>query len=181
MKPICIQLAAILLAASCGLFFSSCCKDDDEKASRRDHVEVNGKSYIIVPNFYGGCTWDEDAEEGAFCVPILRIMGKTTDCLFYEFQFESSRIPQVGDDFSKMSLALDCFDNPKDLSRYKYYDYDDDSEYEYVSGTAVVTEVDKSENDMTIKFNNLIFECGVSSYTFNGEVTIKFDFYSSYY
>ena len=71
-----------------------------------------------------------------------------------------------GDDFSKKSLELMA----QDESDACY------TTLTYKSGSAKVVSIDKSKDDMTIKFDNLKMAGGEYSYTFNGTVTVDFNF-----
>lgn len=46
----------------------------------------------------------------------------------------------------------------------------------YKSGSAKIVSIDKSKNDMTIKFDNLKMAGSEYSYTFNGTATVDFNF-----
>ena len=77
-----------------------------------------------------------------------------------------SEKPKVGDDFSKKSLELWA----QDESDACY------TTLTYKSGSAKVVSIDKSKDDMTIKFDNLKMAGGEYSYTFNGTATVDFNF-----
>lgn len=99
-------------------------------------------------------------------VGVFNQVGNTKDSWFYQFSYTDSEKPKVGDDFSKKSLELWA----QDESDACY------TTLTYKSGSAKVVSIDKSKDDMTIKFDNLKMAGGEYSYTFNGTATVDFNF-----
>lgn len=140
--------------------------DDDDNPSSSNTIQINGKSYEINPYVVQEGSFDAENGEGEFSVGVFNQVGNTKDSWFYQFSYTDSEKPKVSDDFSKKSLELWAQD-------------DSDAWYTtltYKSGSAKVVSIDKSKDDMTIKFDNLKMAGGEYSYTFNGTATVNFNF-----
>ena len=77
--------------------------------------------------------------------------------------------PRVGLDISKIQFSL----NGELLWFFSLLD-DDDKECDYISGSLVISAIDKSRQSMTLKFNDLKMSDGRVSYTFNGTIKLPF-------
>ena len=130
--------------------------DSDNNPPSSNTIQINGKSFEI----------DAKDGKGEFTVSVFNQVGNTKDCWFYQFSYTDSSEPKVGDDFSKKSLELMA----QDESDACY------TTLTYKSGSAKVVSIDKSKDDMTIKFDNLKMVGGEYSYTFNGTATVDFNF-----
>ena len=140
--------------------------DDDNNSSSSKTIQINGKSYEIDPYFVQEGSFDAEDGKGEFSVGVFNQVGNTKDSWFYQFSYMDSEKPKVGDDFSKKSLELMAQD-------------DSDACYTtltYKSGSAKVVSIDKSKDNMTIKFDNLKMAGGEYSYTFTGTATVDFNF-----
>lgn len=140
--------------------------DDDDNPSSSNIIQINGKSYEINPYVVQEGSFDAENGEGEFSVGVFNQVGNTKDSWFYQFSYTDSEKPKVGDDFSKKSLELWA----QDESDACY------TTLTYKSGSAKVVSIDKSKDDMTIKFDNLKMAGGEYSYTFNGTATVDFNF-----
>ena len=96
---------------------------------------------------------------------VFNQVGNVKDGWCYQFFYTDTTEPKVGDDFSKKSLKLWALDESEAVSPLTYK-----------SGSAKVVSIDKSNDEMTIKFDNLEMASGKYSYTFNGTATVAFDF-----
>ena len=74
-------------------------------------------------------------------------------------------------DFAEMDLALTPLIEEEEGS---IIDLEDS--FKYVSGTAVVTNTNPSESEITVNFDNLRMSNGSSSYTFKGTATLMFEY-----
>lgn len=140
--------------------------DDDDNLSSSNTIQINGKSYELDTYVVQEGSFDAEAGKGEFTVGVFNQVGNTKDCWYYQFSYTDSTKPKVGDDFSKKALELMAQD-------------DSDAWYTtltYKSGSAKVVSIDKSKDDMTIKFDNLKMAGGEYSYTFNGTATVDFNF-----
>lgn len=140
--------------------------DDDDNPSSSKTIQINGKSYELGLNLVQEGNFDAEEGKGEFTVGIFNQVGNTKDCWYYQFSYTDSAEPKVGDDFSKKSLELMA----QDESDACY------TTLTYKSGSAKVISIDKSNDDMTIKFDNLKMAGGEYSYTFNGTATVDFNF-----
>ena len=144
----------------------SCGSDDnDNNSSSSNTIQINGKSYELDLNVVQEGSFDAEDGKGEFTVSVFNQVGNTKDCWYYQFSYTDSTEPKVGDDFSKKSLELMA----QDESDACY------TTLTYKSGSAKVISIDKSKDDMTIKFDNLKM-AGCCSYTFNGTATVDFNF-----
>lgn len=95
---------------------------------------------------------------------------------FFTFSFNSESQPQIGDDFAqkdlRLSVAFSHLFDEFDVSQ----DEDPWDEIACTGGSAKIVGIDKSKEKMTIKFNNLKMGRGKHSYTFNGTVSVDFNF-----
>lgn len=153
--------------ATMSVALTACGDDDDEPdgGSKGDStLIVNGKSYKVFPSsdLWGISGWSESEQGGNFYVQL----EDDNDTLF-EFWYDSAKMPANGDDFSKMSLKMS----------YDQIGYPD---YQYVSGTAKITNVSGNGKDryVTINFDNLKMSDGSQSFTFKGSVKMRFVDYS---
>ena len=140
--------------------------DDDDNPSSSNTIQINGKSYELDTYVVQEGSFDAEAGKGEFTVGVFNQVGNTKDCWFYQFSYTDSTEPKVGDDFSKKALELMA----QDESDACY------TTLTYKSGSAKVVSIDKSKDDMTIKFDNLKMAGGEYSYTFNGTATVDFNF-----
>lgn len=147
-----------------GLF--SCSKDDTEEGSK-DVITINGEEYRMSRVFGMSGSWNDMFENaGEFSVCVLEDVGPETDVLYYTFYFESTKMPAVDDDFSKMSLTLIPGDG-------KGHGLD---EFTYKSGSAKIISTDREKGRMTIDFDNLKMEFEGDTYTFDGTNWVDFNF-----
>ena len=150
-------------------FALSSCGGDDDSANNppsSNTIQINGKSFEIDANVVQEGSFDAEDGKGEFTVSVFNQVGNTKDCWFYQFSYIDSSEPKIGDDFSKKSLELMA----QDESDACY------TTLTYKSGSAKVVSIDKSKDDMTIKFDNLKMAGGEYSYTFNGTATVDFNF-----
>ena len=165
MKKYLFLFMAMLMSVSALTLASCSSDDDDDNPSSSNTIQINGKSYELDTYVVQEGSFDAEAGKGEFTVGVFNQVGNTKDCWFYQFSYTDSTKPKVGDDFSKKSLELMAQD-------------DSDAWYTtltYKSGSAKVISIDKSKDDMTIKFDNLKM-AGCCSYTFNGTATVDFNF-----
>lgn len=168
-------------------FFSlsliSCGGDDEDDLSNVPNnsdwsggdIEINGVKYktTLAVVFEGSINPIGFGERGMFSVTVLNKVGNTTDCWYEVFTFSQSRMPKEGDDFADMSLALTPFDELNGIKSI----IDLNEAFEYVSGSAQVVKMDKGHDKMTVRFDKLKMSNGDFNYTFNGTVTVDFNFY----
>lgn len=140
--------------------------DDDNNSSSSKTIQINGKSYELDSNFVQEGSFDAEDGTGEFTVGVFNQVGNTKDAWFYQFSYTDTTEPKVGDDFSKKSLELMAQDESDACL----------TTLTYKSGSAKVVSIDKSKDDMTIKFDNLKMASGEYSYTFNGTATVDFNF-----
>ena len=168
MKKYLFLLIAMLMSVS-AFTLVGCSSDDDDdndNPSSSNTIQINGKSYELDTYVVQEGSFDAEAGKGEFTVEVFNQVGNTKDCWFYQFSYTDSTKPKVGDDFSKKALELMAQD-------------DSDAWYTtltYKSGSAKVVSIDKSKDDMTIKFDNLKMAGVEYSYTFNGTATVDFNF-----
>ena len=168
MKKYLFLLIAMLMSVS-AFTLVGCSSDDDDdndNPSSSNTIQINGKSYELDTYVVQEGSFDAEAGKGEFTVGAFNQVGNTKDCWFYQFSYTDSTEPKVGDDFSKKSLELMA----QDESNACY------TTLTYKSGSAKVISIDKSKDDMTIKFDNLKMAGGEYSYTFNGTATVDFNF-----
>lgn len=165
MKKYLFLFMAMLMSVS-AFTLVGCSSDDDDDNSSSNTIQINGKSYELDTYVVQEGSFDAEVGKGEFTVGVFNQVGNTKDCWFYQFSYTDSTKPKVGDDFSKKALELMAMD-------------DSDAWYTtltYKSGSAKVVSIDKSKDDMTIKFDNLKMAGGEYSYTFNGTATVDFNF-----
>lgn len=165
-----LYLVMMALMATMTFALTSCGSDDEDEADflGRGKIEINGVTYRTGSVEYMGSmnSWDGTS---IFCVTVDREEYIDTYVVdYYYFRFESDTKPRTGDDFSKMKLTLDPW-NDSDFSSSDEY-------FTYRSGTAKVISADTARGEMTIAFNKLTMTKGSDSYTFNGTVTVPFEF-----
>lgn len=164
MKKYLFLFIAMLMSVSA--FTLASCSSDDDNPSSSNTIQINGKSYELDTYVVQEGSFDAEAGKGEFTVGVFNQVGNTKDCWFYQFSYTDSTKPKVGDDFSKKALELMALD-------------ESDACYTtltYKSGSAKIVSIDKSKDDMTIKFDNLKMAGGEYSYTFNGTATVDFNF-----
>ena len=156
----------LALLALMPLALISCGDDDDDNNSPSKTIQINGKSYELDPYVVSEGSFDAEDGTGEFAVGVFNQVGNTKDAWFYQFSYTDTDEPKVGDDFSKKSLELMAQDESDACL----------TTLTYKSGSAKVVSIDKSKDDMTIKFDNLKMAGGEYSYTFNGTATVDFNF-----
>lgn len=174
------HLSFILLAVftAFSLAFVSCGGGDDEPSdptngnqSSKEKIEIDGVSYE-VSNDLTFVMWNEPSlgsvinlnvrKSGAWSQYVFGFVAWTGD--WYEGKYCE---PKVGMDISKLGIDGDDYLPEMKLSLID----DDEIEYEYVSGSLVITAL--SKKTITLKFSNLKMSDGKgTTHTFNG--TIKF-------
>ena len=160
-------LMALLALMMPLVFFTGCSSDDDgDSPSAGKTIQINGKTYELNPYIVQEGSFDSEDGTGEFSVGVFNKVGNSKDDWYYQFSYTDSSEPKVGDDFSKKSLELMA----QDESDACY------TTLTYKSGSAKIVSIDKSNDDMTIKFDNLKMAGGEYSYTFNGTATVDFNF-----
>ena len=150
----------------------ACSDDDDDQTNNngRNTIEINGVSYnLSVFSFMGN--WNETLRKGDFTVAVDNESNGVIYVDYYTFSYHNAMCPQVGDDFAEMDLALTPLIEKEEGS---IIDLEDS--FKYVSGTAVVTNTNPRESEITVNFDNLKMSNGNSSYTFNGTATLMFKY-----
>lgn len=172
-----LSLFAFAMVAVFSLAFVSCGDDDEdddyEPSVKGSQLVINGKTYNVSYDYQVGVMWLEPPLGSViqFCT------GKDgmVNCdKIYTFGFvawdgEKSIEPRVGLDISKIEFSL----NGELLWNFTLTD-DDDNECDYVSGSLVIVAIDKSQESMILKFNDLKMSNGRISYTFNGTIKLPF-------
>lgn len=150
----------------------ACSDDDDDQTNNngRNTIEINGVSYnLSVFSFMGN--WNETLRKGDFTVAVDNESNGVIYVDYYTFSYHNATCPQVGDDFAEMDLALTPLIEKEEGS---IIDLEDS--FKYVSGTAVITNTNPRESEITVNFDNLKMSNGNSSYTFNGTATLMFKY-----
>ena len=170
------HLSYILLAvfAAFSLALVSCGGGDDEPSgdqSSKERIEIDGVPYELS-NSAKFVIWNEPplgsaislyaGKDGVwrnYTFGFVAWKGDLNDGKYYE--------PKVGIDISELGIDGDDYFSEMKLSLID----DDEVEYEYVSGSLVITALSKST--ITLRFSNLKMSDGKgTAHTFNG--TIKF-------
>lgn len=161
------------------LFFTSCGDDDDDDDSlsqKNEVINVNGKDYETTFFMTQEGFFNPNNNEGEFSITYFTKEGSTKTVYFFTFSFNSESQPQIGDDFAqkdlRLSVAFSHFFDEFDVSQ----DEDPWDEIACTGGSAKIVGIDKSKEKMTIKFNNLKMGRGKHSYTFNGTVSVDYNF-----
>ena len=170
---------AFAMLAVFSLALVSCGDDDDndEPSVKGNQLVINGKSYDISFNQMG-VIWSDP--------PVGSVIQFDTG--------KNGMLSDNGDIYTFGFLAWDqetSYDEPKigmDITKFgrtvegaRLYDFgklsltdDADVECDYVSGSLIITGIDKKEETMTLKFNNLKMANGGTSYIFNGTIKLPF-------
>lgn len=156
----------LALLALMPLALISCGDDDDDNNSSSKTIQINGKSYELDPYVVSEGSFDAEDGTGEFVVGVVNQVGNSKDSWGYRFSYTDTAEPKAGDDFSKKSLEM----RAEDESAAVY------STLTYKSGSAKVVSINKSNDEMTIKFSNLKMADDEYSYTFNGTATVDFNF-----
>ena len=170
-------MAFALIAVFC-LTLVSCGDDDDDDngglSLTNGSIEINGVTYATTDMMTLEGSWNTDGDnKGTFCITFTNKVGNTTDVWMEQFEFTSSHMPKVGDDFAGMALTQ----TPLETLFFDDYNMFMDGPFIYDSGSAKVVNINKEEDEMTIKFDNLKTINGNHTYTFNGTVVVDFNFY----
>lgn len=171
---------AFAMMAIFSLSLVSCGDDDDDdggSSSTNNQIEINGTKYT-VSNLSGGAWASVSINPngtpsygaGTFNIGI----GSGNSGEIYTFGWNALSEPKVGDDLTKMLSEMDE-DMAKLMDGFTMDD-DNEVEYSYSSGSAIVRATNKSDDRITIQFNNLKMVNGNRSYTFNGTVNMSFYF-----
>ena len=115
--------------------------------------------------------WNETLRKGDFTVAVDNESNGVINVDYYTFSYHNATCPQVGNDFAEMDLALTPLIEEEEGS---IIDLEDS--FKYVSGTAVITNTNPSESEITVNFDNLTMSNGSSSYTFKGTATLMFEY-----
>lgn len=169
-----LRFFAFAILAIFSLVFVSCGDDDDNSDATQNgtQFEIDGKSYKLSSNQVG-VIWIEPP----FGSTIQFSTGKHDmfdSGEIYTFGFpawdgKDYCEPKVGMDLTKLEMKL----NGEVINSFTLTD-DDDIECDYVSGSLVITAVDKSKETMTLKFTKLKMSNGHISHTFNGTIKLPF-------
>ena len=160
MKKYLYQFMMVLFAIS-SFALVACSDDDDDPTNNngRNTIEINGVSYNL------------SAFSGDFTVAVDNESNGVINVDYYTFSYHNATCPQVGNDFAEMDLALTPLIEEEEGS---IIDLEDS--FKYVSGTAVITNTNPSESEITVNFDNLTMSNGSSSYTFKGTATLMFEY-----
>ena len=173
-------LVLMALIATAPLSFVSCGSDDDEDdgfSLTDGSIEINGVTYATTDLMSLEGNWNKDGDnKGTFCITFTNKVGNTIDVWMEQFEFTSSHMPKVGDDFADMSLKQ----TPLESLFFDDYNMFMDGPFTYYSGSAKVVNINMEKDHMTIKFDNLKTVNGNRTYTFNGIVVVNFNFYRTH-
>ena len=144
-----LKLFMVALFTTMSFALTSCGDDEDDDVSfgNRGTISINNVKYDIDKYMTYDGKWDSYSEEGSFGFFIDIKEGKTITPWPYTFDFESENVPKVGDDLSKMDLTMSLLSD--------YYTELTLIETEYVSGSAVIKNINKTDETITIQFSNL--------------------------
>lgn len=162
-------LIAYAMMAVFSLSLLSCGGDDEESnvsTPSDESIQINGRTYPINPYIFQEGYWDKEDNEGTFTVSVLEKVGSSHDCLYYVFKYTDAKQPIIGDNFAEKNLFLEAQDGS-------------DAIFETLgceNGFAKVVSIDKERGMITIYFRNLKMTGGKYSYTFNGTVTVHFNY-----
>lgn len=165
-----------LMTAIC-IVFVSCGDDDDdvEPLVNETQLVINGKTYNVPFNNQIGVIWSTPPVGSViqFCT---EKKGKLNYDDIYTFGFpagdgENYWEPKIGMDISKLEW---CFMG--DIIHSFTLTDNDDRDCDYISGSLIIAEINKSQESITLKFNDLKMGNGKVSYTFNGKIKLPLDF-----
>lgn len=171
-----IKFMAFAMMAVFSLAFVSCGDDDDDEPSATgSQLVINGKSYNISFN-QSGVMWNEAPLNSVVQFSTGKDGIMSSDGKIFTFGFpacENDKYiePKVGLDISKLKYEIS--EIGETISKFTLED-DNDVECDYISGSLVITEINKSQESITLKFNDLKMGNGGTSYTFNGTVKLPF-------
>lgn len=158
----------MLALLSISLFAASCSDDNNDEGNRSGNsIEINGTEYNLSWFVSMVGSWNETLESGEFTISVDVEHNDIIDVEYYSFRFEKSSYPAVGDDFAQMNLTLEPLNSDDSIW---------DNDYTYTSGKAVVTNTNPDESEITIAFDNLTMSKDGYAYSFNGTVTLPFEF-----
>lgn len=175
-----LSFMAFALIAVFSLAFVSCGDDDDDEddpSTSGYKIEINGKSYEINPNQIG-VIWNEPPVGSVISFDTGKYGMMSDDSKSYIFGFlawdqeTSYDEPKVGMDITVFGRTVEGA-GMYDYGKLSLTD-DDDIECDYISGSLIITEIDKKEETITLKFINLKMGKGKTSYTFNGTLKLPF-------
>lgn len=156
----------------------SCGGDDDdvfEQEESKSQLVINGKLYNISFEQTGVLWLDIPANSviqfGTGKDGILSAEGKIYTFGFPAWDGEKYIDPKVGLDISK--LRYEITEIGALISSLTLGD-DDDIKCDYVSGSLIITEINKSQEYMVLRFNDLKMSNGRISYTFSGTLKLPF-------
>lgn len=175
-----LSFMAFAMLAVFSLAFVSCGDDEDddyEPSTKGSQLTINGKTYDISFNQMG-VIWSEPPVGSVLQFDTGKNGILSDDGEIYTFGFLSwdqeatYYEPKVGMDITKFGRTVEGADM-YDFGKLELTD-DDDKNCYYVSGSLIITGIDKKKETMTLKFNNLKMANGKISYTFNGTVLLPF-------
>lgn len=168
-----LKFMAFAMVAVFSLAFVSCGDDDDEDVFDfgQTQIEINGKKQTIYPTMlwtdvdgmWGGT--GELLDQNIAFLDITVIDDLSYDSYFFEWA--SPYEPKKGDVISNMKnfiMTPDITGQKKDI------------EYTYSSGSAKIIDTNVSKETITVQLSNLKMVNGNNSYTFNGTISMQFDF-----
>lgn len=134
---------------------------------------INGKAYNLSSNQLGVFWYKSYGSGIQICTGTY---GKTNPDEIYTFGFLACKNdtycePTVGLDISKLeysyaSMTLKFHLEIRDTKAKT------NTECEYVSGSLIIVDINKSKETITLKFNDLKMRSGGDSYMFNGTITL---------
>lgn len=174
-----LSLFAFAMVAVFSLAFVSCGDDDEdddyEPSVKGSQLVINGKTYNVPFNNQIGVIWSTPPVGSViqFCTDKN---GKLNYDDIYTFGFpagdgENYWEPKIGMDISKLEW---CFMG--DIIHSFTLTDNDDRDCDYISGSLIIVEINKSQESITLKFNDLKMGNGKVSYTFNGKIKLPLDF-----
>ena len=152
----------VAIFATMSVALTACGSDDEPEdgTANNSTIVVNGKSYKVFPSsdLWGMSGWRESSKGGN-----LYLQLEDENNTMFEFWYNSNTMPGNGDDFSKMGLTMS-------------YDRIGQDDYQYISGTAKISDTSGSGKDryITINFDNLTMSDGNQTFTFKGNVKLRF-------
>lgn len=151
------------------LMFSACSDDEGTINGDGSTIVINGVEYPISPYVEMRGGWDEDSQSGDFTVTVDVNHNGVIDVDYYRFRFSNSTCPAAGDNFASMRLVLIPMIGSSDDIEME--------DYTYESGSAVVTETNPGNSEITIRFDDLkMVSRGNESFTFDGTATLMFTY-----
>ena len=160
---------AFAMVAAFSLAFVSCSSDDDDDdfSIGGNKIEINGTEYSIFDAQWMG-VWldlsDPKYNTMMFEIPVMAVKRVES----HTFNCQTPTMPKTGDDLASVGVFTLSISNVADKNA--------EGDYAYKSGTAKITSMNKSEDEITVQFNNLKMQKGSYSYTYNGIVVIPFNF-----